>query len=115
MHSVWGFKHSLLRTSQQQEVKLLPSLLQLATDRCVCVSVCAVGLMAQYLWMCVGGSQGSAGGGGAVRVTGAGEGTVAIAIERRLMTEGRVRKSERLRTLRVTLHTATNRKSVSSY
>lgn len=59
--------------------------------------------------MCVGGSQGSAGGGGAVGVTGAGEGTVAIAIEWRLMAKGRVRKCECLRTLRVALHTVRER------
>ncbi len=55
--------------------------------------------------MSVGGSQGPAGGGGAVGVTGAGEGAVAKTMEGRRMAEGRIRKSERLRTLRVALHT----------
>lgn len=55
--------------------------------------------------MCVGGSQGSTGGGGAVRVTGAGEGTVAIAIEWCLVAKGRVGECECLRTLGVALHT----------
>lgn len=61
----------------------------------------------QYLCVYVGGSQGPAGGGGAVRVTGAGEGAVTVAVEGRRMAEGRVSKSERLRTLRVALHTVT--------
>lgn len=52
----------------------------------------------------MGSSQGPADGGRTVGVTGAGQRTVAIAIEWRLVAEGRVRKSERLRTLRVTLH-----------
>lgn len=64
---------------------------------------------AAYLCVCVGGSQGPHGGAGAVRVTGAGEGTVAIAIEGRLVAEGRVREGEGLRTLGVALHAVTHR------
>lgn len=63
----------------------------------------------QYLCVCVGSSQGPAGGGRAVGVAGVGEGAVAIAMEGRWMAEGRIRKSERLRTLRVALHTERER------
>lgn len=70
-------------------------------------------LEALYLCVYVGGSQGPRGGGGrAVRVTGAGKGTVAIAIER-LVAEGGVREGERLRTLGVALHTARHRQTKS--
>lgn len=53
------------------------------------------------------GSQGPAG--GAVGVTGAGERTVTVSMEGRRVAEGRIRKSERLRTLRVALHTERGR------
>lgn len=59
----------------------------------------------QYLCVCEGGSLGPTDRRGAVGVTGAGQGTVAIAIEWGLLAKGGVRKSERLWTLRVALHT----------
>lgn len=74
---------------------------------CLCFIVSV--FQGQYLCVCVGGSKGATGGGGAVGITGAGEGAVAIAMEGRRMAEGRVRKSERLRTLRVALHTVRER------
>ncbi len=74
---------------------------------CVCVLLCL--FEGHYLCVCVGGSQGHTGGDRAVGVTGAGEGAVAIAMERRWMAEGRVRKRECLWTLRVALHTERER------
>lgn len=65
--------------------------------------------VAQYLCVCEGGSLGPTDGCGAVGVTGAGQRTVAVAIEWGLLAKGGVRKSERLWTLRVALHTVRER------